>query len=210
MAVSPALAVKSQQNDLKTKGQTGILKERRNFMDGKQRREMIINLMNASQEPLSGTALAKKFGVSRQVIVQDIALLRAANYQILSTNRGYVCVVSSGVTREFYVNHTRDLIQDEMNVIVDYGGTIVDVFVEHDPYGELRAPLTVSNRSQVQEFVDEINKGIYSPLMTITSGYHYHTVRAQSEQILDVIEGKLKEKKFLVMTKSLKSEDAGS
>ena len=129
-------------------------------MDGKQRREMIINLMNASQEPLSGTALAKKFGVSRQVIVQDIALLRAANYQILSTNRGYVCVVSSGVTREFYVNHTRDQIQDEMNVIVDYGGTIVDVFVEHDPYGELRAPLTVSNRSQVQEFVDEINKGI--------------------------------------------------
>ena len=179
-------------------------------MDGKQRREMIINLMNASQEPLSGTALAKKFGVSRQVIVQDIALLRAANYQILSTNRGYVCVVSSGVTREFYVNHTRDQIQDEMNVIVDYGGTIVDVFVEHDPYGELRAPLTVSNRSQVQEFVDEINKGIYSPLMTITSGYHYHTVRVQSEQILDVIEGKLKEKKFLVTTKSLKSEDAGS
>ena len=71
MAVSPGLAVKSQQNDLKTKGQTGILKERRNFMDGKQRREMIINLMNASQEPLSGTALAKKFGVCRQVIVQD-------------------------------------------------------------------------------------------------------------------------------------------
>ncbi|MFQ8688717.1 MAG: transcription repressor NadR [Blautia sp.] len=167
-------------------------------MDGKQRREKIIELMKSSGEPLAGGTLARKFGVSRQVIVQDIALLRAANYKIVSTNRGYVCVGPLAASRVFYVNHATEQIRQELNIIVDYGGTVVDVFVEHEPYGRLQAPLDVRNRSQVQSFIDGINQGTSSPLMTITSGYHYHTVEARSEEILDVIEEQLKKSGFLV------------
>ena len=167
-------------------------------MDGKRRREKIIELMKNSRTPLSGTALAEKFGVSRQVIVQDIALLRAADYSIISTNRGYLCGTFSDTVRVFYVNHSREQIQEELNIIVDYGGTAVDVFVEHEPYGELRAPLNVSNRSQVQDFVEELSEGKSGPLLTVTAGYHYHTVRAQSEEILDRIEEQLKKHHFLV------------
>ena len=167
-------------------------------MDGKRRREKIIELMKNSRTPLSGTALAGKFGVSRQVIVQDIALLRAADYSIISTNRGYICERFSDAARVFYVNHSREQIQEELNIIVDYGGTAVDVFVEHEPYGELRAPLNVSNRSQVQAFVDELSEGKSGPLLTVTAGYHYHTVRAKSEEILDQIEDQLKKHHFLV------------
>ena len=167
-------------------------------MDGKQRREQIIELMKNSRTPLSGAALAKKFGVSRQVIVQDIALLRAADYTIVSTNRGYVCEVFSDAVRVFHVNHTKEQIQEELNIIVDYGGTALDVFVEHEPYGELKAPLNVSSRIQVQEFVDEISTGKSGPLLTVTSGYHYHTVWAQNEKILDQIEEQLRKHHFLV------------
>ena len=167
-------------------------------MDGKRRREKIIELMKNSRTPLSGTALAEKFGVSRQVIVQDIALLRAADYSIISTNRGYLCGTFSDTVRVFYVNHSREQIQEELNIIVDYGGTAVDVFVKHESYGGLRADLNVSNRSQVQDFVEELSEGKSGPLLTVTAGYHYHTVRAQSEEILDRIEEQLKKHHFLV------------
>ena len=167
-------------------------------MDGKRRREKIIELMKNSRTPLSGTALAEKFGVSRQVIVQDIALLRAADYSIISTNRGYLCETFSDTVRVFYVNHSREQIQEELNIIVDYGGTAVDVFVKHESYGELRADLNVSNRSQVQDFVEQLSEGKSGPLLTVTAGYHYHTVRAQSEEILDRIEEQLKKHHFLV------------
>ena len=132
------------------------------------------------------------------MIVQDIALLRAADYSIISTNRGYLCGTFSDTVRVFYVNHSREQIQEELNIIVDYGGTAVGVFVKHESYGELRADLNVSNRSQVQDFVEELSEGKSGPLLTVTAGYHYHTVRAQSEEILDRIEEQLKKHHFLV------------
>lgn len=55
-------------------------------MEGEKRREQLIALLKQADIPVSGTDLAKRLGVSRQVIVQDIALLRAVNKNILSTN----------------------------------------------------------------------------------------------------------------------------
>ena len=59
-------------------------------MEGKDRRERLIALLQQADTPISGTELAKQLGVSRQVIVQDVALLRAENCEILSTNKGYL------------------------------------------------------------------------------------------------------------------------
>lgn len=166
-------------------------------MGGKERRQEILKLMGQADGPVSGERLAKLLGVSRQVIVQDIALLRAADYEIIATNRGYVCASLADVSRIFHVNHNTDEIMEELNIIVDIGGTAVDVFVEHDPYGELRARLDVHTRREVREFVESINSGNSSPLLTITCGDHYHTVRAASEKLLDEIEEELERRGFL-------------
>lgn len=59
-------------------------------MAGEERRQEILKYIEESKKPVSGQKLAEIFHVSRQVIVQDIALLRAGDREILSTNRGYV------------------------------------------------------------------------------------------------------------------------
>ena len=167
-------------------------------MSGEERRSEIIKYIIQNKKPASGTALAAKFEVSRQVIVQDIALLRAEGYQIISTNRGYICYATEEVSRVFYVVHDDEKIQEELNLIVDLGGTIQDVFVKHDIYGELRANLMIDSRRKVKTFMEGLVSGTSSPLNKVTSGYHYHTVTAESEEILDGIEEELRKNHFLI------------
>lgn len=168
---------------------------------GETRREQIIELLTEQKQPISGTELAKRFGVSRQVIVQDIALLRAVNKNILSTNKGYVLYVpeesSRKAKRSYAVQHTDEQIRDELYTIVDNGGKVLDVVVEHDIYGQITADLILKNRKDVDEFAERIKNSKSQPLKTLTGGIHWHTVEADSEQILDVIEKKLKEKGYL-------------
>ena len=76
-------------------------------------------------------AAAKKFGVSRQVIVQDIALIRAAGYEIISTNRGYILNQPKTVCRIFKVQHTDEQLEEELNTIVDLGGCVDNVMIHH-------------------------------------------------------------------------------
>lgn len=170
-------------------------------MEGDTRREKIVEHLKNQKEPVSGTDLAKKLGVSRQVIVQDIALLRATNKNILSTNKGYVLYVpdeeSGKVKRSFPVYHTDEDIRDELYTFVDYGGKVLDVVVEHDIYGQITADLILKNRMDVDEFVERIQKSKSQPLKVLTGGSHWHTVEADTEQILDVIEKKLIEKGYL-------------
>lgn len=167
-------------------------------MSGEERREAILKVIRESSKPISGAALAKLYSVSRQVIVQDIALLRAADYEIISTNRGYICKMPSVANRVFKVSHTNAQIAEELNIIVDFGGIAEDVFVRHGVYGQLRAALNIRNRKQVQKLVEDISSGKSVPLYTVTSGYHYHTVLADSEETLDLIEAELGRKGFLV------------
>ena len=109
--------------------------ERIGNMDGETRRKEILKYISESDKPVSGTKLAELFHVSRQVIVQDIALLRAADCEILSTNRGYICQGTKKFVRVFQVCHTDEKIEEELNAVVDCGGTVIDVFVQHHIYG---------------------------------------------------------------------------
>lgn len=167
-------------------------------MTGAERREAIIETMKNSEQPVSGTVLAERFQVSRQVIVQDIALIRASGHDIISTYRGYLLESRATVRRVFKVMHTEEQLEDELQTIVDLGGTVVNVKVRHRVYGEMKAPLHIRSRKQVQEFMEDIRSGKSSPLMNITSHYHYHEVEADSEETLNEIEHALKEKGYLV------------
>lgn len=167
-------------------------------MTGQERRDAMIEIIQNSEKPVSGTALAKQFAVSRQVIVQDIALIRAAGYEVLSTHRGYLLGQKNSVTRIFKVSHTDEEIADELNLIVDLGGKVLDVQINHKVYGRMKAGLGIHSRKQVQDFMEEIRSGKSSPLKNITSNYHYHTVEADSEEVLDLIGNELNKRGYLV------------
>lgn len=167
-------------------------------MTGAERREGIIETIKSSNVPVSGTALAKQYEVSRQVIVQDIALIRAAGHDIISTHRGYILETTSSAKRIFKVMHTEEQLEEELQTIVDLGGTILNVKVNHRVYGEMEAPLNIRSRKQIQEFMEDIRSGKSSPLMNITSHYHYHEVEADSEETLEQIKDALSEKGFLI------------
>lgn len=158
-------------------------------MEKEARLQAIYDTISKSEGPVSGTALSKKFNVSRQVIVQDIALLKARNVHIYATHKGYV---SQRVRRVFSCFHLNDRMEEEMNAIVDCGGCIENVFVKHDVYGKLEATMNISSRKQVKEFIDSISQNQAKPLTDLTSGYHCHTVSARSQEDLDSIEESLR------------------
>lgn len=157
-------------------------------MVGEIRRKEILEYITNSTTPVSGAALARRFQVSRQVIVQDIALLRAKDWEILSTNRGYLMNHPKSVERIFGVCHNGEQIEEELNAVVDLGGVVVDVAVQHQVYGELRAALNIRSRRQVKQFLEDIQSGRSKPLTNLTSGHHCHKICAESEEILDMIQ----------------------
>ena len=166
-------------------------------MHGSERREQIIRQIQESKAPVSGTKLASLYSVSRQVIVQDIALLRANGFDIFSTNRGYLMQGQTETTRVFKVYHADEDVEKELTTIVDLGGTIVDVFVYHKVYGVLRADMNIKSRMDIRRYMEEIATGKSSLLKNVTSGYHYHTIRAESKEILDIIQEELQKAGFL-------------
>lgn len=171
-------------------------------METENRRQQILHLLENEQKPVSGTVLSREFGVSRQVIVQDIALLRAENKNILSTNKGYVLFKQPGMDetqrRVVCVQHSLEQMGEELNCIVDNGGHVIDVSVDHDLYGQISADLIIHNRADVEEFVGKMKVSNSRPLKVLTDEIHYHTIGAKSVEILDRIEKKLDEKGFLL------------
>lgn len=166
-------------------------------MTGADRRKLLISMIRETDKPVSGTALGKKTGVSRQVIVQDIALLRTEGYPIVSTARGYMIDKPKEVYRVIKVCHTNEQVEDELTTIVDLGGSVANVMVNHRVYGMLDAPLEIKNRRDVAKFVNDLKTGKSTSLLNVTSGYHFHKISAESEEILDEIEEALRQKNYL-------------
>ena len=166
-------------------------------MSGEERREIIFSILCDSKEPVSGTALAKKLEVSRQVIVQDIALIRAKGCEIYSTYKGYVLEKKEKHSRVFKVIHEEKDVKRELELFVDMSGVVKDVFVYHKRYGVLKADMNLKSRRDVELYLEDMNTGKSTLLMNVTSGYHYHTIVAESEETLDAIQEKLMQEGFL-------------
>lgn len=172
-----------------------------NVSDGKERRERIIELLKSTRTPVSGTELAKTLGVSRQIIVQDIALLRAKNREIISTNKGYLLFNSlgnDGAQSVVMVKHNSDQVFDEFATIVELGGRVLDVSVDHDYYGQIQIDLVINDINDAREFVQKMNESKSQPLKCLTGDIHYHTIAAPSEKVLQLIRNELKEKGYLI------------
>ena len=166
-------------------------------MNGDSRREQIIQILTQTNSPLSGSELAGRLQVSRQVIVSDIALLRANGNDIISTTKGYYINSRASVKRVYKLIHSNEEVLEELNMIVDLGGVVEDVFVYHKVYGVVKADMGIKSRRDVLKFVEMIESGKSSLLMNTTSGYHYHTITAEDEDTLNLIFNALKERGFL-------------
>ena len=168
-------------------------------MNAEERRVKILQLLQQAEAPLSGSALAKMLGVSRQVIVQDMALLRAGNeLEVISTYQGYILPKKkTRCTRVFKVRHGAERTREELQQIVDLGGRVEDVFVYHSVYGVVRGQLQIASRKDVEDFIERLLASRSAPLMQITGDFHYHTVTAEDEKTLDRIESRLQELAFL-------------
>ena len=151
-------------------------------MHAAQRRQAILDVLRQSGGPVSASALAERFSVSRQIIVGDIALLRAGGAEILATPRGYVLGRrETGVERTLACRHRSDEMECELNAIVDQGCTVLDVIVEHPIYGQLTGPLHISSRYEVSQFVSRCREQSAAPLSLLTEGIHLHTVVCPDE-----------------------------
>lgn len=170
-------------------------------MTGEERRTQILQMLKDQTSPLSGTALADAFHVSRQVIVQDIALMRAENHRILSMNRGYLYhrTDSAGLLpkRVVSVRHSTEQVLEEFMTILELGGKILDVVVEHELYGQIRVDLMIESQQDAQEFYEKLMQSKDEPLKILTGDCHYHTIAAPSEKLLDLIEQALQKDGFL-------------
>lgn len=156
-------------------------------MKADERRQAIAEYLLAKECAVTGADLAREFGVSRQIIVQDISALKAEGYDITPTHYGYVIRKTPHAERIVKAYHTTEQTRDELSLIVSLGGSIVNVFVWHKVYGKLEARLGINTYEDIDNFLDGVRSGTSVELMHITGGHHYHTIRAQSEEILDKI-----------------------
>lgn len=151
-------------------------------MRAEERRQAIQDILQQSPQPVSAGALAARFSVSRQIIVGDVALLRAAGADISATPRGYVSQPSpGGLVRQVACQHDAAGMEAELNAVVDQGCTVVDVIVEHPVYGQLTGPLRLSSRYDVSQFIARCAQAEARPLSDLTGGIHLHTLACPDE-----------------------------
>jgi len=168
-------------------------------MDALERRKVIACRLEQSDGPVSATALAKECGVSRQIIVGDVALLRAGGMDIAATPRGYILPSHApGLIRTLAARHHGDQMEAELNAIVDQGCTVIDVIVEHPIYGQLTGPLRLSNRYEVRQFVERCREQAVAPLSLLTEGIHLHTIACPDEAAFERVKQELRAMKVLL------------
>lgn len=168
-------------------------------MSGIERRNEIFQILLRADSPVSAAALATKFSVSRQVIVGDIALLRAAGTEVSATPRGYVLPQNEeGITCTIACVHGSDGIEKELQIIVDNGCSALDVMVEHPVYGVLSGQLSVSSRYDLGEFMKTVAKYGAKPLSDLTDGVHFHTMKCPDPEARDRVLEELKKAGILL------------
>ncbi len=151
-------------------------------MEAASRRQAILDRLRTAARPVSASALAAGLNVSRQIIVGDIALLRAGGAEISATPRGYVLPrATDGITRTIACRHTLAQTGQELDILVDNGCTVLDVIVEHPVYGQLTGQLQISSRYDVEQFLARIRDSDAAPLSMLTGGLHLHTLCCPNE-----------------------------
>lgn len=168
-------------------------------MSSNERREKLLQILKKSDKPVKGSELSAQLQVSRQVVVKDIALLRASGLEIIATSTGYIILDS--VKNEFKIkckNHNSDEeLYEELQTIIDLGGKVKDVIVEHPTYGVLKAELNVTTNRDLKNFMQKAATNEFKQLSVLSPDYHIHTIEVDNEEIFEEIKNELKLKNIL-------------
>ncbi|KXG77985.1 Transcription repressor NadR [Fervidicola ferrireducens] len=168
-------------------------------MNAEERREKIVEILKSAKKPISGSELAKIFNVTRQIIVQDIAILRAAGKEILATSQGYTIMEPLNlVTKKVACRHGRSETREELMIFVESGCRVLDVIVEHPIYGEIHGMLMLNSSRDVEDFIKKMSENNASLLSELTQGVHLHTVQALNEDSIKKACEALKKKGILL------------
>ncbi|MBO0451647.1 MULTISPECIES: transcription repressor NadR [Enterococcus] len=168
------------------------------MIDGERRKAEILAALQQAEKPISATSFAKEFGVSRQIVVGDVALLRAAGEDIIATARGYLLErESEKLFSKIAVQHAPEQTEEELRTIIEHGGEVVDVIVEHPLYGELVGGLHLATEQDVDRFIKEANGSRVTLLSELTGGIHLHTIAYETLDDLLEIKHALSEKGIL-------------
>ncbi|SEG10308.1 hypothetical protein SAMN05660865_01747 [Caloramator fervidus] len=168
-------------------------------MKGDERRLHILNLLKESKVPIKGGELADRFSVTRQVIVQDIAILKAQGHNIVSTPQGYIFLGGQkSYSKVIAVKHSKEEIEDELKTIVSLGGKVIDVTIEHKVYGEITGKLMLKSFYDVEKFLEKLRQSKDKPLLDLTDGVHLHTIEAETQEDLQRIVNALKERGYVI------------
>lgn len=151
-------------------------------MNGQERRNAILARLQGSTAPISAKILADEYAVTRQIIVADIALLRAAGHRIAAANRGYLLeTADDGLIKHIVVKHDKGDVEKEFYTIVDFGGKVLDVTIEHSIYGRISAELNIASRYDADLFISRVKETGANPLSLLTEGFHIHTLSVRDE-----------------------------
>lgn len=168
-------------------------------MNSSERREDILKKLLESNRPLKGNILANNYNVTRQIIVKDIAILRAKGKNIIATPEGYIISkCDDRIKKIIAVTHNDDRMIEELNIIVKYGGIVEDVIVEHPLYGEIKGMLMIKNLNDLENFKEKYENNEAKLLSLLTNGVHIHTISTDTQVNMDLILSELKEKKFII------------
>jgi transcriptional regulator of NAD metabolism len=164
------------------------------------RRRRIVAWMRTHGGPIRGGELAKHFRVSRQSLVQDVAILRAGGEDIVATPRGYLLPESAGRGHRAILacRHAPERTEEELQILVDHGVKILDVIVEHPLYGELRGSLMIESRADLQDFLAHVSTSHALLLSSLTGGVHLHTIEASRPEMISRAKARLRARGFLL------------
>lgn len=170
-------------------------------MNTEKRREHLLKRLQEASQPQTGTKLARELGVSRQIIVGDISILRAEGTQIFATPRGYIMPReerNQDIKATLVCRHSAEDMEKELEMVVDNGGSVLDVIVEHPVYGPIHGDLFIESRRDIKRFLTKMKKCQANPLLVVTGGIHMHTICVPDEEALQAIRTDLKHLGILV------------
>lgn len=166
----------------------------------RSRRRQIVAWLRARGGPVPGGEIAKHFRVSRQCLVQDVAILRASGEEILATPTGYRLPAESTRAHRAILacKHPPERTEEELQILLDHGVKILDVIVEHPIYGELRGSLMLESRADLQDFLAHVRASHAALLSSLTNGVHLHTVEASRPEMIARAKAQLRARGFLL------------
>lgn len=168
------------------------------------RRKYIEEKLKEASGPLTAANFSKELSVSRQIIVSDVAILRASGLDILATPKGYI--IEPPEKKEDFpfigmlaCRHTAEQLRDELYTMVDFGATVIDVVIEHAIYGEISGNLSLSSRYDVDQFIKKVeNEKNSAPISSLTGGAHLHRIGCKDQAAFEMIKATLNEKGILI------------